>query len=586
MKLLWYISLTVILSNAITSEYNGWGWNYPSSSKQIKDGSCELTLTSLNTTKYNLCPLKLLPLSQIPYYNVYDIRLNKSFAFNILSPTLQTPSINCPTDDDNSNSNAYLYNNQECISLSFKTPVISLLNDHNPSQGIVLSYQQSDPGSSSSSSVCGNHGKRLNLRFICDNEALVDIPNTIISEIDYYGDNADNIDNQCQYNLTFNSVYGCPHSCPVYNKKVCNNYGLCGYDATFKHEPSCYCYSTIGGIACEIDPEDNNVYTPSTETTGIGYNLSLATTHQFVWNKTSYNGDIYQMNVTFDLKMFTNIWRIKDLDGTQYDYYFAKVPDKYIEICGNKTRNGVIFQIDEVHNECIIAGGWDINWKLYDLSNPVKGVSLSFGNGDICDKNGDKRQFKVNFICPDDINTYFVPNQTIETFVEEDDYKSCDYHMDIVSAYACPKECITPISDNIDDGINICSTHGMCIADIFSGYVHCQCDGPPHIEWSDEYCTNGQDNGPPDSGDDGNDGNNGTNGDDNTGYQVALVIVSGILLLFCGLSGYLFYRQRKQILELNTSNIINYEKPMLDEVNQIIDDDIDSSNNDKKIIPK
>ena len=315
--------------------YSGWGWDYPSSSKQVTSETCEITLTTLNTTKYNLCPLKLLPLSQTPYYNAFDLRLNKSFAFNILAPTLQTPKT-CDNPDSDTNAFAYLYSDTDCIPLSGEPPMISLLNNHNPSHGIVLSYESKD-----ASPVCNNNGKRLNLRFVCDNEGLVDIPNTLISEIDYYGTEPDNINNQCQYNLTFNSVYGCPHSCPIYNKKVCNNYGVCGYDSTEHNQPKCYCFSHIGGIACEIDPEQNNIFVPPLKGYNISYNLSDIATHQFRVNKTDNNGEVYSMDVAYDLNKFRNVFKINDLDGTMFDYYFGSVPGKFTQICGDKLQNGL-----------------------------------------------------------------------------------------------------------------------------------------------------------------------------------------------------------------------------------------------------
>ncbi len=124
--------------------------------------------------------------SQIEYYNVHHIRFNKSFAFNLLSPTLTVPSPLCKDADsaDSINLFAYLHiDNNECISLSGQSAIVSLLNDHNPSEGILISYTSTE-----TSSICGYHGKRLNLRFICDNEAIVDILNTNLD--DYFCFNA------------------------------------------------------------------------------------------------------------------------------------------------------------------------------------------------------------------------------------------------------------------------------------------------------------------------------------------------------------------------------------------------------------
>eukprot|EP01084_Bolivina_argentea_P130437 230255_1 len=552
------ISLLIFFKSVSSKLYNGWGWDYPSSSKQIADETCEIILTTLNTTKYNLCPLKLLTLSQIPYYNTFDVRLNKSFAFNILSPTIQVPKP-CQSNS-NTNAYAYLYDNTECIQLSGETPVISLLNIHNPSDGIVLSYQSTEK-----SSVC-NNGKRLNLRFVCDNEGIVDIPKITISEIDYYGSQPDNINNQCQYNLTFNSVYGCPHSCPIYNKKVCNNYGLCGYDSIEHNQPKCYCFSNIGGIACEIYGEQNNIFIP--QNTEYKYNLSSIGVHQFTIDKTSFDGKIYSLDVTYDLTNFTNVLKINDLDGTMYDYYFGRVPQQFGDICADKINKGLIFQIDETNMECVVAGGYNITWNLYDISNGAKGVSISFDGGDYCDKDGTLRSFKVNFICPDDDNTYYLPNKTIHTFVEEDSWDTCSYHMDFISAYACPKECISKPMTVLEDntGITVCSTNGMCMADMFSGYVHCKCDGPPHLVWNDDVCSsNNNAIGPDPKG-----ANGGNKSTDNMLYIVVIAIISTAFILFQTVCCILFFKQRKQISQLNNlSNAVNYEKPMLQEVIEV-----------------
>ena len=403
----------------------------------------------------------------------------------------------------------------------------------------------------------------------------MDIPKITTSEIDYYGSNPDNIDNQCQYNLTFHSIYGCPHSCPLYNKRVCMGYGFCGYDSTTNHEPHCFCYSTYGGIACElVNDEHHEMFVPSNLSEFvIDYDLDDIAVHQFNWTKYNDDGNEFRMNVTYDLGAFKHVFHVKDLDGTQYDYYLGGVPDEYSTVCGNKTDEGLLFEIiSGSEPECIIVGGYEFEWDLYDTSNPAKGVSLAFKNGEYCEKNDDYRSIKVNFICPDDDNVYYTPNKTMTVFVEEDDWDSCSYHMDIVSAWSCPRECITNVGEDADDGVTVCSTHGMCMADVFSGYVHCKCDNevhPPHrkgvvddfIYVYDDYCRESKVVIEDDDAGETDEAENTSN----TGYIAAIVILSVVFVLFCCIGGYMFYRQRKQIIELNVSNSENYEQPMLEE---------------------
>ena len=230
---------------------------------------------------------------------------------------------------------------------------------------------------------------------ITDNEQLVDIPNSLTSEIDYVGSNPDDPATQCQYNLTFHSVYGCPHSCPVYNKKVCNAYGLCGYDTLDRDEPKCFCYSTIGGIACELDPapHKHNVFTPSSLPwpSADTYNASSRAVRTFRVNKTAYDGTVHSMNVTFDLGEFANIDKIEDADGMRYEYYVGTVPVS-AAASGCANHSGAVYQVDPETKACVVAGGWSVDWTLYDPSNAAKGVTLTFGDGDVCDKDGTPRQ--------------------------------------------------------------------------------------------------------------------------------------------------------------------------------------------------
>lgn len=544
---------TLLLNAESSSQSNGWGWDYPSASKEVEDGSCEITLTTLNSTKYNLCPLKLFDSSQIPYYRVFDLRLNKTFAFNLLAPTIERPSA-CQSLPS---SEAYLFgdSDSECVSLSEQTPVLSLLNEQNPAQGIVLSYE-----SSATSTECSGHGQRLHLRFECDNENLVDIPSSLIGEVDSVGSA------QCQFNLTFHSVFGCPHSCPIFNKKVCNAYGLCGYDTLDRNEPKCFCYSTIGGIACEIDPENHNTFNPSLPwPSADAYNDSSIAVHTFAVNKTAYDDTVHSMNVSFDMSAFVNIEKIEDIDGARYEYFVGRAPSDSV---GCKNRSGAVFEVNPATKQCAVAGGWSIDWRLYDPSNAAKGATVTFGDGDVCEKDGTLRTFTVNLICPDDGTAYFPPNGSIRAFVEEDSLDSCSFHLDLVSAFACPKECRTAMG--AEGGVGVCHSNGMCMADFFSGYVHCACDGRDHWTWKDDFCGEYEDTAP-----DGK-GAAVTSQSTDSELSAVLAIVSVAFAMFCVLSGVMFFVQRKRLLALNASNGgANFEKPMLHEAVEIQQNDSD-----------
>ncbi len=57
--------------------------------------------------------------------------------------------------------------------------------------------------------------------------------------------------NDCFYEIFAPSAYGCPTECPLNNKQLCSNHGLCGFDSGMK-KSKCFCNSGFSGADCSI----------------------------------------------------------------------------------------------------------------------------------------------------------------------------------------------------------------------------------------------------------------------------------------------------------------------------------------------
>merc|ERR1712228_303628 len=270
-------------------------------------------------------------------------------------------------------------------------------------------------------------GKSLNIEFTCTQQnslTFQSLPNQIISKSD---------ENECVYTLTMGSVYGCPTACPMMDSKICSGNGICDFDHLHYAAPRCFCYTAYQGFICEKEEAQSDV---------VAVEYEYDTTTQYV-----HVFDTNSVSVGFDLNdWFGDVLVINDLNSND---------DVSYVIDSSSTSN-------------------QMSWQLYDDSNPAKGVQITFENvaADLC-------LFEINFICPNDRQIHYKPaDGRIDSFVYKKEIDSqCVYYTDIVSAYACPKECVSQASILDVDGLSVCSNRGLCVADFSTSLVHCECDG-------------------------------------------------------------------------------------------------------------
>lgn len=115
-------------------------------------------------------------------------------------------------------------------------PTWSLMEPEDPSYGVVLTYtggnlckpDWSQPAVASS----------LRLMLACDTEA-----------VSFPQEAALNVVQNCDYELHLRTAYGCPVECPIVNGHLCNQHGICGYDAQ-SSRVACYCNVGWTGADC------------------------------------------------------------------------------------------------------------------------------------------------------------------------------------------------------------------------------------------------------------------------------------------------------------------------------------------------
>mmetsp|Transcript_30408 Transcript_30408/g.48715 ORF Transcript_30408/g.48715 Transcript_30408/m.48715 type:complete len:807 (+) Transcript_30408:30-2450(+) len=565
-------------------KYHGWGWtpnwNPLMPGRPYHKITTQCTVSMKNAT-FNLLPLYLNPQheGQVKYYSVKDERSETNpdddykYAFNVCGPVLEVPdgcsdekiksfnngeakmycedndlsevngTVKCNVDMKSvGDTKVYAYQMKvdssgevtDCWHLSDPDGgpgVWGLINEDNPSEGVVVTYLDGDY-----STNCA-HNRQVNITFVCDNDhGAFGIPGKSKSEVSYYelGDAAE--PELCQYKLEFHTIFGCPSECPIVGNKLCNGVGLCGYDWTRK-QPRCYCYSLFKGDSCtEFDMI--KMFSPKHDP--VTADLTSPYVHSFEHKLSGPTSKDYSVKVTYDLEEFhtdpTKPYIMRDLDGYRHTYVwnFMDNIDMSVQISNesNKTladygcethtgycsdlsgdcksqsnlvaEAGYVYQINEQTNECVVAGGTNVSWSLYDEDNPARGVVLTFRNGDywgigLKDSLSRNREFEITLLCPDDSNTYIKlsdeSQRIFDAFVEEENFdvnqeqsegNYYSYHVTITSAFACPDECVTDATNtpDIPDDVSVCSTQGMCASDPFSGYVHCLCDDG----WTGDYC--------------------------------------------------------------------------------------------------
>eukprot|EP00617_Octactis_speculum_P027477 CAMPEP_0185771842 /NCGR_PEP_ID=MMETSP1174-20130828/65468_1 /TAXON_ID=35687 /ORGANISM="Dictyocha speculum, Strain CCMP1381" /LENGTH=254 /DNA_ID=CAMNT_0028457837 /DNA_START=380 /DNA_END=1144 /DNA_ORIENTATION=+ len=149
-------------------------------------------------------------------------------------------------------------------SISEDNVEFGLYDPLNPAQGFYIRYMGGNAckDTVSDKAACDDtiNGvtycrRSLKLNFLCNDE-VKEIPT--FEEVEEA--------RGCEYEASFNSIYGCPKECPKHNGMVCNGRGLCFYDGFEdgytadgrKGTSQCLCESPFSGDDCASIDESNN----------------------------------------------------------------------------------------------------------------------------------------------------------------------------------------------------------------------------------------------------------------------------------------------------------------------------------------
>lgn len=118
---------------------------------------------------------------------------------------------------------------------------------------------------------------------------------------------------------------------------------------------------------------------------------------------------------------------------------------------------------DWPYGSCTVLGRTtNMTWSLIDGTNAAIGLTLKYGNGDICDATGKPRDYTINFMCVDEV----APASPIQLTWEP---TTCSYTVAMWTEWACPQECY--VTKN-----GLCDNHGLCNIDPVVGQSRCYCN--------------------------------------------------------------------------------------------------------------
>lgn len=158
-------------------------------------------------------------------------------------------------------------------------------------------------------------------------------------------------------------------------------------------------------------------------------------------------------------------------------------------------------------------------WSFIDESDPALGLQLTYTNGDWCAAYGKNREFRMKFICANEVS---VSPAFIET-VYEPTNEGCTYEFVKETTKGCPTECVV-------DNDKLCSGHGVCDYDWAVAKPRCFC----YNGWYGSACE-----------DDKDVNREIVYQDSDNSYVGALVVVILLLLVILFILGYLFLRYTK-----------------------------------------
>lgn len=106
----------------------------------------------------------------------------------------------------------------------------ALLDEDDPTYGVSLTYSGGDKCSG------GTVERQMTVKFICA-ESWGNTPNARVKE------------DECSYELEFQTVFGCPQECPFVDRALCGGQGFCGMDSD-TNKPKCFCNDGHTGADC------------------------------------------------------------------------------------------------------------------------------------------------------------------------------------------------------------------------------------------------------------------------------------------------------------------------------------------------
>lgn len=129
--------------------------------------------------------------------------------------------------------------------VSTSTVSYSLYDPTNPSKGLSIQYTGGDQ--------CGSNtlvNRSLKLWVLCYNDAANILDDEVVLT---------STSNPCSFEIFLKSSYGCPSSCPMPNKQICNNHGVCDFDS-IQNQPRCFCNPGYEGDDCtDVTPPPTTV---------------------------------------------------------------------------------------------------------------------------------------------------------------------------------------------------------------------------------------------------------------------------------------------------------------------------------------
>jgi hypothetical protein len=196
---------------------------------------------------FDLRPLKAGPKSSYRVRDLIDsVERNYTYVFNVCENALPPVPL-CESRPSGSGPGPafQLFNDGKCKRLGKDKDSMKwdLIDKEDPTRGVQLTYLQGDK--------CEIHpelDRSMTIKFICSSR-WGKVPDRKVGE------------ENCQYELEFETIFGCPLECPFSGRQLCGGHGFCDFDNDL-NAPRCFCEQNWHGADCAVEGEE--------ETAGCG----------------------------------------------------------------------------------------------------------------------------------------------------------------------------------------------------------------------------------------------------------------------------------------------------------------------------